>query len=81
MARAVVTWMPQVAERRVPVTLEFDHRQPVRQTIGSVEPSPRWNLGPAADDGGPLAEPALRKNSYLSECECPDDCLRDHENE
>ncbi len=63
------------------MTPEFDQRQPIRQTIGSVEPSRLWNLGVAADDGRPLAEPALPKHSYLSECECPDDCLRDHENE
>ena len=63
------------------MTLEFDLGQPVLQTVGSVEPSRLWNLGLAADDGGPLAKRAMREDSYLSECECPDDCLRDHENE
>ncbi|MEO8571564.1 MAG: hypothetical protein ABI553_07660 [Chloroflexota bacterium] len=63
------------------MTLEFDQRQPVRQTIGSVEPSPPWKHRLAADDGDPLVEPAVPENSYSSECECPDDCLRDHENE
>lgn len=30
----------------------------------------------AAGDG-----PRTRVISYLADCECPDDCLRDHENE
>jgi len=25
--------------------------------------------------------PDVRSYSFLAECECPDDCLRDHENE
>lgn len=54
-------------------------RQPVQQTAGSAEPSHPWILGLV--DDGPHAEPALRPYSYRSECECPDDCLRDHENE
>ncbi len=28
-----------------------------------------------------LAEPAARGYSFWAECECPGDCLRDHENE
>ncbi len=56
-------------------------RQPVQQTVGSVEPSRPWILTLAAVDGGRLAEPAPRQISYRSECECPDDCLRDHDNE
>ncbi len=78
MVEVVVRFISNHME--VPVTLEFDLRQPIL-TVGSIEPSRLWNLGLTADDGGPLAEPAMRENSYLSECECPDDCLRDHENE
>jgi hypothetical protein len=58
-----------------------DGPQPVQQTAGSSEPSHPWTLGLMAVDDGPLVKPAVRPYSYRSECECPDDCLRDHENE
>jgi hypothetical protein len=60
--------------------LSMDLRQPVRGPIGSMEPSHLWIVGLAADDGQ-LARPQARPYSYMAECECPDDCLRDHENE
>jgi hypothetical protein len=53
----------------------------VQQTAGSVEPSRPWMLGLIAGDDGPLVKSALRPYSFKSECECPYDCLRDHENE
>jgi len=59
--------------------LNIEVRQPVQQTAGSAEPSHPWILGLA--DDGPHVESDLRPYSYRSECECPDDCLRDHENE
>jgi hypothetical protein len=35
----------------------------------------------ATADRDALAASESRPYSFLSECECPDDCLRDHENE
>jgi hypothetical protein len=61
--------------------LNVDVRQPVQQTADSAQPSHPWILRLMAVDDGPLAKPAPRPYSYLAECECPDDCLRDHENE
>jgi hypothetical protein len=59
--------------------LNVELRQPVQPTAGSAGPSNPWILGLV--DDGQRAEPGLRPYSYTSECECPDDCLRDHENE
>ena len=64
-----------------PVTLDMDLRQPVKPTIGPVESSQLWIRGLPAIESGQFAEPASREDSYLSECECPHDCLRDHANE
>ena len=58
-----------------------DGRQLVQQTSGSAEPSHPWILGLVAVDDGPLVKAARRPYSFRSECECPHDCLRDHENE
>jgi hypothetical protein len=60
--------------------LSMDLRQPARGAMGSMEPSHLWIVGLAADDGPPT-RPQARPYSYMAECECPDDCLRDHENE
>lgn len=56
-------------------------RQPAQKSVGSLEPSHLWVLGLALDDEGSLIAPARRPYSYLADCECPDDCPRDHENE
>ena len=61
--------------------LKIDLRQPVKATVGSLEPSHLWVLGLAVDEDGSLVGPGRRQYSYWAECECPDDCLRDHENE
>ena len=65
--------------------LNVDVRHPVQQTAALAEPSHPWILGLIPADDGPLVEPAIRPDrypySYTSECECPNDCLRDHENE
>jgi hypothetical protein len=58
-----------------------DGLQLIQQTAGSAEPSGPWILGLVPVDDGPFVEPAKRAYSYSSDCECPDDCLRDHENE
>ncbi len=55
--------------------LNVDPRQPVEQTIGSLEPAL------TVDGDGRLVRPGVPQNSYSAECECPDDCPRDHGNE
>ncbi len=61
--------------------LDVDLRQPVEEIDGSLQPSRPWPLGLAVDDGRSLAGPRRPQYSYWAECECPDDCPRDHENE
>jgi hypothetical protein len=63
--------------------LRVDIRLPVKGTVGSPEPS----HGPVAvvedsPPNGPGTRPSgTRQHSYWAECNCPGDCLRDHENE
>ncbi len=54
--------------------LKVDRPQPVQQTVGSLE------SGLTVDGDGRLVQ-GVRQDSYASECECPDDCPRDHGNE
>ena len=61
--------------------LSVDVRQPIQQTASSAEPSHPWILGLIAVENEMRAAPPGRPYSFLSECECPDDCLRDHESE
>jgi hypothetical protein len=61
--------------------LNADLRPPAQKAIASLEPSHLWVLGLAVDDDGSLAGPGSRGVSLLAECECPDNCPRDHENE
>ena len=61
--------------------LKVDLQQPIKETIGWLEPSHLWALGLAVDEDGSIVGPGLRQYSYQADCECPDDCLRDHENE
>ena len=76
-----------VLRKVLAMQLNVDVRQPVQQSARSAAPSHPWILGLIADDDrllvepSPLVEPATRPYSYASECECPNDCLRDHENE
>jgi hypothetical protein len=63
------------------MNLNIDLGQPASETVGSLEPSHLWVLGLAVDDDGSLVGPGRRQDSSWAECECPDDCLRDHENE
>ncbi len=55
--------------------LKVDPRQPVQHTVGSLEP------GLTVDGEGRLVRPGVREYSYSAECECPNDCPSDHENE
>ena len=59
----------------------IDKRQPFQQTTGSAEPMHPWNLGLMAVANGRSATQGGRPDSFFAECECPEDCLRDHENE
>jgi hypothetical protein len=61
--------------------LSVDVPQPAHLKAGSAEPSHPWILGLIARDDSPRATPAGSTYSFLAECECPDDCMRDHENE
>ena len=63
------------------MTLDMDLRQPVKQTVGSAELPHLSIRSLPAVDSDQFAEPASRGDSDLSECACPYDCLRDHENE
>lgn len=55
--------------------------QPRKKPVGPFEPSHRWVLGLAVDDDDARIGSRIHVFSYLAECNCPDDCLRDHENE
>ena len=63
------------------MNLNVDPRQPSATTLGGTKPSHPWVTGLARDDGSPLVEAGTRPYSYLGDCDCPDDCPRDHENE
>jgi hypothetical protein len=63
------------------MNLQVDLRQPGKAAVGSLEPSHLWVLGLAVDDEGSLVGPGNGPSSSWAECECPDDCLRDHDNE
>jgi hypothetical protein len=52
-----------------------------KQSIGSVVISRLRSLVAAAPARARSVEAVPRPYSFLSECECPHDCLRDHENE
>ena len=55
--------------------------EPAHTSVASPEPSKPWVLGPATDDEGSRIGPQTRPSSFWAECECPDDCPRDHDNE
>ena len=61
--------------------LNVEMREPVQRIAGLAETSHPWIGGRIAVDDGTLVKPSVRPYSFRSECECPDDCLRDHENE
>lgn len=61
--------------------LGMDVQQPRHETVPSLEPSKLSLLGLTASDLGSWMAPAERPYSFWSECECPADCLRDHDRE
>jgi hypothetical protein len=55
--------------------------QPRSQSVASAALSRLKSLLSTTADDRAGVDPAARPYSFLSECECPHDCLRDHENE
>lgn len=55
--------------------------EPRKPSVGSVVLSSLRAIVAAASDRGKTLKAEPRPYSFLSDCECPDDCLRDHENE
>ena len=51
------------------------------QGVGSAVLTRLKGLVSASSDRDAIGSMDARPYSFLSECECPDDCLRDHENE
>jgi len=59
----------------------FDPRHPVQELFGRLKPTNGWALGPVLEgEGSVVGSEGLRRSDW-AECECPGDCLRDHENE
>jgi len=81
MSVGPVRFTSHPAKEGCPVELRMDPGQPTPGTLGSMQPSRPWMLGLVAVDDDPLARPGARPYSYRAECECPDDCPRDHDNE
>ena len=55
--------------------------QPRNQSVASAVFSRLKSLVSATTDRDGIGSTDVRPYSFLSECECPDNCLRDHENE
>jgi len=51
------------------------------QSVVSAVVTRLKSLVSATTDRDGIGSTDVRPYSFLSECECPDDCLRDHENE
>jgi hypothetical protein len=74
--------LPAVTYEEGPVmehNVERGH--PAPESIAALEPSHLWVIGLAVDDEGAHVAPSTRPYSFWADCECPDDCLRDHANE
>ena len=54
---------------------------PIPGVPDMVEVSRLWVLGVAVADDGTASGAGLWEDSYLAECQCPEPCPRDHENE
>jgi hypothetical protein len=78
--------LPTQSEER-PVNISVALPQPMirsrsgSQSVASAVISRLKGLVSAGADRDALESMAARPYSFLSECECPADCLRDHENE
>ena len=81
MVNEPLGWTSNLQRKVIPMQSDIEAFQSVPQATGSAEPSHPWILGLVATTDGPRAPYAPSPDSFMSECECPDDCLRDHENE
>lgn len=54
---------------------------PTEPLPGSLDRTKLWLLGLGIDEAGAVVGPGLRRYSFWADCECPDDCTRDHQNE
>jgi hypothetical protein len=63
------------------MVLGVDLRHPVPEPDPSVEPSRKREnpMGVGAETSP--TKTGTPRYSFWADCECPDDCLRDHENE
>jgi hypothetical protein len=66
---------------RLTMLRNVDLRNWVPEPGGSFEPSTGREIARVVDGEGSLAEAGPYPYSFWADCECPDDCLRDHENE
>ena len=66
--------LDELTSRLAPRTFES-------RTFESWDPGKLWMLGIAVEPDGTLTGPGLRRYSFWADCECPDDCNRDHEND
>jgi hypothetical protein len=63
------------------MVLTVDLRHPVPEPGASLEPSPGREIARVVDGEVSPVGPGTSWYSFWADCECPDDCLRDHENE
>lgn len=56
-------------------------RHPAREPATAPDRSRDRETARAIDDAGSFGGPWARPDSFVGECECPDDCPRDHANE
>ena len=61
--------------------LIVDVRHPTREPATALDRTRARDAAHVIDNAGSLGEPLARPYSFLAECECPDDCPRDHANE
>ena len=61
--------------------LSPDQPRPAFPPVASREPSPSQRARHVTEGPEALVEPAAGRYSFWADCECPDDCLRDHANE
>jgi len=61
--------------------LTVDPRQVATEPAGSLKPSDLRAAGFPVDIDGSLPGRGQGQDSFRAECECPDDCPRDHGNE
>ena len=80
IVETAVWWMSEL-RKDVPMNIALAPTESREQSVGAVVLSRLVTLVAAATGRGTTVEAVPREYSFLSECECPDDCLRDHENE